>query len=862
MSLAQRGEAAGRAPCTPFVATALKNTPMSQIHAERTAPGMPGQGLVYLTPAADWEDDDPGLTLKDILRIIRRRRGMLLGIIMLGGLLGLLVGIQVTPKYTAKATVVIEPNAGRVIDSEAVLAGLGSDAATVETQIRVIQSRQLAERVMDRERLFHDPEFRPQFPDGPEPDIDFAIEDPWASMVAWMPTSWLIATGLATERLVETDELAGTSGTGHASGAGSALVTSAEAAARAPEPAVGATTSGGPQSPVAPTIVPGATPANDIQAIAAARVQETLSELDPLREAAIDAFGKNLRTSQEGRSRAISVAFTSVDPEKAAAVANGIAEMYVQMQLEAKLQATVKATGWLGDRLEELRRELERAERAVQDYRVANNLAAEGRTDLADQAAVLTNQELLNAQTDLAEKTARLQFLQEMRARGESMASLPEVVGNALIMALRQQESDLLRQEGELRAQFGGKHPRVQQVIADKNKLLGKINAEIDRIVENLANEVKVAEARVGALQASMIGAREVTGATQEAMVRLRELEREANATRSLYESFLMRYKETREQQQIVEPDAKIVSRAAVPRGPSTPGVPVFLAAGLLGSSVLGLFGLVWMERNDEGIRNAQDIERHLKLQQVGFIPLIKDLRRGVAPWQRVIDKPFSAYAESLRSVLAAVRFSNVDEPPRLLLVTSSAPEEGKSTLASSLATAAAQADKRVLLVDLDLRRPSLAQAFRTEPRAGIVELLAGDALANEAVLRHERSRVDLLLVKRRPANPSALIESERMLQLLQAIRRQYDLIVLDTPPVLGVTDAAHLAPLADGVLFVTRWAETKRGLAQSALTTLRAAKANVIGVVLTQVDIDKHREYGYGDVGEYYGKYKKYYTE
>lgn len=284
---------------------------MSQSHAERATPGTPGQGLVYLAPAPDWDEDDPGLTLKDILRIIRRRRGMLLGIVMLGGLLGLLVGIQVTPRYTAKATVVIEPNAGRVIDSEAVLAGLGSDAATVETQIRVIQSRQLAERVMDRERLFYDPEFRPQVPDGPEPDIDFACEEPWASMVAWMPTSWLIATGLATERLVEPDELAGTSGTGRASGGGSTLVTSAEAAARAPEPAAQSDAAAGPQSTVAPTIVPGATPADEIQAIAAARVQETLSELDPLREMAIDAFAKNLRTSQEGRSWAITVSFTS-----------------------------------------------------------------------------------------------------------------------------------------------------------------------------------------------------------------------------------------------------------------------------------------------------------------------------------------------------------------------------------------------------------------------------------------------------------------------------------------------------------------------------------------------------------------------
>jgi capsular exopolysaccharide synthesis family protein len=223
--------------------------------------------------------------------------------------------------------------------------------------------------------------------------------------------------------------------------------------------------------------------------------------------------------------------------------------------------------------------------------------------------------------------------------------------------------------------------------------------------------------------------------------------------------------------------------------------------------------------------------------------------------------KPLSAYAESIRALYTSLQLSDVDNPPKVVLVTSSLPQEGKTTLALSLATFAANSGRRVLLMDVDLRHPSVHRDLGVTPEHGLVEHLAGERSLEEVIAWDEPSGVHYLPIRRQTANPTDILSSQKMKQMLASLRERFDFIVLDSAPLLGVTDSKVVSLLTDRVLFVMRWEKTSKETSTNALAHLREAKATVAGVVLTQVDVRKHARYGYGDAGQYYGKYQKYYV-
>ncbi|WP_157505352.1 GumC family protein [Geminicoccus roseus] len=821
--------------------------------------------------AAEYEGEADGPNLGQLAAALWRRKTMILGVIVLGTGLAALAGVSMTKKYTAKAMVVVQGQSSNVVDMQQVAAGLEANPTTVETQIRVLQSAPVVDQVMTRLNLFTDSEFRPALEEGDEGQVlVFTLPEPWSGYLAtatsFLPDSWLIATGLAKEPLVSNDliQMAALDATVAVPAAGSDGMMEASvdpAAGQAAVPSYSGSSRLTPGTPAQQAGPVGSAATAGESSLYAAE-EEALIDVDPLRQVARSKFLKNLSVSPEGRSFVIGVAFTSENPDKAARVANLVAETYVQSQIDQKRLTTSQAGDWLGQRVEELREELETVEAKIQQYQIDHSLTSGNRTDLTDLQLTDINRELLAAQAQLAGREARLAFVRELRAQGQPLDTLPEVLASPLVLQLRAQESELERQEGELRATFGAKHPRVQLIAAEKEKLNRSVDGEIERIIANMENEAKVNAAQIEVIQENLGQVQGRSGEGMVAEVGLRELEREAASTKQLYESFLQRYKETREQQQILDSDAKILSAAQRPVVPSTPGLPIFLAVGFVASSLVGSMGALLLERMDKGLRSAEDVERYLGLLRIGLIPQTKEISANRPVWRFLRDKPLSVFAESVRGVGTAIRFADVDMPARTILVTSSVPGEGKSPLVQSLAVVAAAADHRVLLIDLDTRRPVQGKTFGVEPANGIVEMLGGEAAFEDTVVRHEASGVDLILVRRRPTNPAALMESRKLRAFIEEAKENYDYVVIDSPPVLGVNDALLLCPMADAVVFVAQWAETKHQLAFNAVQALRGARAKLLGTVLTKVDVKKHKRYGYGDAGEYYGTYSKYYSE
>lgn len=745
-------------------------------------------GYPYGEMPVGYED---AVDLKQLLGALRRRRNVILWTVVLVTALAALIGFQLTPKYTAKALVMIDPRKERVVNVEEVLQGVNPDAAVVETQIKVIQSRAHIERVMDHLKLFADAEFNPYLREGRR-EVALRFGGAWEQLLGWLPDPVLVATGLAEEPLVGADG--------------------------------------------------------------------ELSEV-VAREAAVREFADNLRVTQEGRSYVIAISFTSIDSEKAARIANAVAKLYVESERELKVEATKEASGWLAERLETLRNEVIRAERAVETYRAEAGLVDTGGKTLKEQELADLNRELAVARADLAAREAKLRQINELRAKGESLDAVAEVIDSPVIVNLRQQEALLLRDEAELKTFFGEKHPKMQNLLNEKANLQDKIEKEVQRIVRTLENDVRVARARVASLERDLDKLSNVTEDQRQKLVRLRELEREAQASRQLYEAFLQRFKETREQADIVKSNARVVSEAAPPDEPSTPGPLLFAAAGFTGSMLLGTLLALLLERLDSGLRTGRQIETELQIPAFGLVPRLDHLKRDQKPHRYLIQKPLSAYAEAIRSLFTSLQLSDVDNPPKVVLVTSSLPQEGKTTLAVSLATFAARSSQRTLLMDLDLRHPSIPRELGFAPKAGFVEYIAGEVPLEAAIGHDQETGIDYLPVKRQAPNPTDLLGSQRMKQLMEELRQRYDFIVIDSAPLLGVTDSKVIARLADKVLFVVRWEETNAETARNALQHLLEVRASIAGAVLTLVDVKKHARYGYGDVGQYYGKYRKYYV-
>jgi succinoglycan biosynthesis transport protein ExoP len=559
--------------------------------------------------------------------------------------------------------------------------------------------------------------------------------------------------------------------------------------------------------------------------------------------------------ANDGRSFVLKIRVESEDPALAAKLANAYADAYLDAQLEAKFQAVQRANAWLNQHLTALREKAEASDGAVQSFRSLHGLVlAKGETVNAQQVAEL-NSQLILAGADRAQKESNLKQLQDqIRAGGVSAAA--QVLASPLIQHMREQQSELATKEADLEARYKPAHPAIVNIKAQQRDLENKIQEEIGKIAHGMAGEVEAARVKEASLRGSLASLQNAAARQGEADVGLHQLEREAEANRALYQNFLNRFKETSAQEGIQQPDARVIAYSTVPNIPSFPKRAPLIGAAFVGSLILGVFAAFGVERLDNGFHTGEQFAQITGIPILGLTP---DLGSSGVPHDAVVTRPVSPYAEAIRSIRTALRYSSNADPPKIVAVTSALPDEGKTVFSLSLARSVAFSGGRALLIDCDLRRPSVAKLLKADPKPGLLALFGESVDRRRVVKVDDVSGMHYIPALSGMTNPPDLLGSKRMASLLETLREQYDLIVLDTPPTLAVSDSLVLSHAVDATIFLVRWARTPRPVVLGALKTFDMIGGRVAGAVLTRVDLRRHAAYGYGDPGYYYGYYRKY---
>ncbi|MDF2143185.1 polysaccharide biosynthesis tyrosine autokinase [Paenirhodobacter sp. CAU 1674] len=529
------------------------------------------------------------------------------------------------------------------------------------------------------------------------------------------------------------------------------------------------------------------------------------------------------------------IAVSSVDPQKAATIADAVARRYILNQIEAKFQATEQATSWLANRVGELKAELEAAEEKVKQF---------------------------NAQTSLVsvEMLATLEVqLKDLRERATQMAA-SEKAAQARLEALEAAQS---QSEKIAAAQDEGLNRLAGADAAAGGETFDQ---RYERIVARAKLELARASDQKQALERSLQALETQIASQGNDMIQLQQLTREAEASRMLYEYFLSRMKETSAQQGIQQADSRVISNAVVPVTPTAPRKSLVMAmCGILGL-IIGVALVLVREAMHSAYRSARELEEDTGVTVMGQIPVIPGKDR-VDILDYLVSKPSSAAMEAIRNLRTSVLLSNVDNPPQVIMSTSSIPGEGKTTNSLALATNLVGTGKSVLLLEGDIRRNTLLEYFpELKGRKGLVSVLSGEAGFDDVVALDPKTGVSILMGQRSTTNAADLFMSDTYMNFIDEMRRRFDYIIIDTPPVLVVPDARIIAKSADAILFTVRWDSTARGQVEAALQMFETVNQRVTGIVLSQIDSEEMKRYGYGGKYGRYGSYGayggNYYTE
>lgn len=564
---------------------------------------------------------------------------------------------------------------------------------------------------------------------------------------------------------------------------------------------------------------------------------------------------------QEGRSYVIAISVRAGDARLAAAAANEIATIYVERQVAAKRAATARAAGWLAERIDALKAEVSDADAAVEQFRAGQSLGeGQGGAVTARQLDGV-GRELVAARADRAAAESRRDRIVELAAASGREAAA-DVLSSPLILSLRQQRAEVARREAELSARYGPKHPKIANVRAELDDLSDAIGAEVTKLIAGLKNDAAIALARERALAVELAGLEERSVDLSRASVGLRQLEREAEASRRIYETLLGRWKETTEARDLEQPDARVISEARPPRRAASPRTGAITALAGLGGGFAGLALVFIGELMANTFRTGAEAERLLGRPLLARLPRLRGARRRRAVLEALESAPNSAFAEAARTLRNALLPTAPGGPGRVVLTTSAAPGEGKTATCLALAHMCALMGKRAVVVECDFRRPQILRATGLAAEGpDLTAVLRGEAALADALVPVGLEGACALPVAAPTARAADLLSSPAFAETVAALAARFDLVLLDTPPALAVPDAVAAARTADATLFLVRWNATPRQASMECLRRLEAAGPPLLGVALTLVDPRREAAYEYSgyrtgapDYAAYYG--------
>lgn len=526
---------------------------------------------------------------------------------------------------------------------------------------------------------------------------------------------------------------------------------------------------------------------------------------------------------------ALDVTVQTTDPQKSVQIVNTLMRTYVEQQVADKLDATDQATKWLTDRVSETKSEVEQSDEAVRQFTAATEIVTAEGLDMLDRQIKDIKSRIDDLTKNLTTARAHLSALEAAQTRNTQAEIADDTQLDQLL-------------------------PRAEQ---GDDAAKAAFDARLGQILSRLRVELQRTETQISSLQSSSDQLAKQLDESSQQYIKLQQLQREAEANRMLYEYFLNRLKETTVQQGIQQADSKVISTAFEPIAPASPRKPLLLAVAILLGATIGTGIVLLLEARNSNIRSSDDLKRLTGLTVMGQIQIFP-IRGRRALVDYLAKKPNSAAVEAVRNLRTSLLLSQVDRPPGVIMVSSSMPGEGKTTISISLAHNFAGIGKRVLLVEGDIRRRTLNKYFElsktSESGSGLIDVITGKTPLEEAVINVPSLGIDIVLGAKSAANAADLFASARFREFIDETRSKYDIVVIDTPPVLAVPDARVIGQVCDAILYAVHWDRTEQGQVVEGVGLFESVNLQVTGLVLSQIDPKRMRKYGYG------GRYSPYY--